>query len=211
MALAKHLTRIVLIGKLESYTYDPEKTSPGKGVIDIGKGQKARFTIWNNENGTNPHTKAADFDAAFKAGDNVFITGSDNRSYNDTKDVYYEDIQVWDFRKAEDDEAHRWVFVYVGDVVELEDGKFGLSYVDYRDKEMVFPILTSEKTALPSGLENGSRVKVKGELFSGLKMDYFGDGTYVTERNAVMVELLNTAAEVEEDKKPAAADGDMWD
>lgn len=215
--LANHMTRIVSIGKLESYTYDPEKTAPGKGVLDVGGGQKARFTIWNRTNGDNQHTKAADFKNEFSEGDLVFVTGQDNRQITDDGAIF-EDIHVWDYRAAEEDEQHRWVFVYVGDVVNLDDNGFDLKFVNYKDEEMLFPI-SLEKLKMTKGeLEEGARVKIKGEIFNGLKMDYFGDGEFVTERNAVHIEVLHSAEEVEEANKPAddsedgtTGEGGLWD
>lgn len=216
--LANHMTRIIAIGKLESYTFDPEKTAPGKGVLDIGGGQKARFTIWNRTNGDNPHTKATDFKNEYKEGDLVFVTGQDNRQITDNGAIF-EDIQTWDYRIAEEDEQHRWVFVYVGDVVNLDDNGFDLKFVNYKDEEMLFPI-SLEKLKMTKGeLEEGARVKIKGEIFNGLKMDYFGDGEFVTERNAVHIEVLHSAEEVEEATKPAddseggetGSGGGLWD
>lgn len=212
--IANHMTRIVAIGKLESYEY---KTSPfkmGKGVLDIGKGQKVRFTVFNNEQGTNPHTKAADFNEEFENGDLVFITGNDNRSYSEEKDRYYEDIMLWDYRRAEEDEQHRYVFVYIGDIKKLNEEKMILSFINYKNEEMLFDI-NIDKANKDEGIEVGARVKVKGEIFVGMKMDFYGDGEFVTERNAVTVELINTAEEVEEHNKEKEeeekTDSSLWE
>lgn len=213
MALSKHMTRIVAIGKLAKYEYKSEGVQVGKGQLDIGKGQKIQFTIWNRTTGENQHTKAADFAEEFKEGDLVFVTGSDNRSYSEEKDRYYEDIQVWDYRSADEDETFREVFVYVGDVKDLTKESFNLSFVNYKNVEMLFPIIINKETKLPDDLEEGARVKVKGQIFSGLKMDFFGDSEgYVTERTAAEVQVLHSAADVEEDNKPKEGSNDgMWD
>jgi hypothetical protein len=213
MSLAKHMTRLVLIGKLVKYDYKSEGVQVGKGQLDIGKGQKIQFTIWNRTTGENQHTKAADFAQEFKEGDLVFITGSDNRSYSEDKDRYYEDVQVWDYRAADEDEAFREVFVYVGDVKNLTKSGFDLSFVNYKNQEMLFPIITNSQTQITEPLEEGARVKVKGQIFSGMKMDFFGDSEgYVTERTGVVVETLHSAAELQEDEQ-GGNDGDsgMWD
>lgn len=217
--MANHMTRIVAIGKLESYTYDPEKTAPGKGVLDVGGGQKARFTIWNRTNGDNQHTKAADFQNEFSEGDLVFVTGQDNRQITDDGAIF-EDIHVWDYRAAEEDEQHRWVFVYVGDVMNYEEDstEFDLKFVNYKDEEMLYPITLEKLQNVKGDLEDGARIKIKGEIFNGLKMDFFGDGEFVTERRAVHIEVLNSAEEVEEANKPADDSGEetgsgtgLWD
>lgn len=210
MTISKHMTRIVCIGKLKKYEYKSEGVQVGKGQLDIGKGQTVQFTIWNRTSGENQHTKAADFEKEFKEGDLVFITGSDNRSYSEEKDRYYEDIQVWDYRAAESDEQSRWVFVYVGDVKNLTDESFDLSFVNYKNVEMLFPILLNN-TKIDGTLEEGARVKVKGQVFSGLKMDFFGDNEgYVTERTGVEVKVLHSAMEIEEESTPKENNG-MWD
>lgn len=218
MAISKHMTRIVLIGRLKSYELKTEPFTVGKGILDLGNGKQAQFTIFNSSaNAQNPHTKAEDFERDFKPksddyeGDLVFVTGQDNRSYSEAKDRHYEDVNVWDYRKAEEDEAARWVFVYIADIKELEDDKVVLSFVNYKDVETEFPI-NINKAKIDGDLEEGARIKVKGEIFSGLKLDFYGDGEYVTERNAVEVKVLHSAEEVEEDAKPAEdSDAGMWD
>jgi hypothetical protein len=210
--IAQHMTRIVAIGKLKSYEYVTTPFKMGKGQLDIGGGQNASFVLFNNdrEGATNPHTKAADFDNLYKEGDMVFLTGSDNRNYSESKETYFEGIQGWDYRAANEDEKSRYVFVYVGDVKELDEENLVLSFINYKDEEMEFPISIS-KAKMAEGIEVGDRVKVKGELFNGMKMDYYGDGEFTTERNAVQVELLNTAAEIEEDAQDTPNEEGMWD
>lgn len=208
--IAKDMTRIVAIGKLESYEYDEEKGKYGKGVLDTGKGNKVRFTIFNKDNGDNPHTKAADFAEEFKAGDLVYLTASDNRNVTEDGKTF-EGIQVWDFRVAAEDEEHRWVYVYVGTVLELNDDSMVLGVEDYKQKVTEFPILLNG-VKIPEGFEVGAKVKVKGTIFSGLKTDFFGDGEFVTERQAVVLEVLNTKEEVEADKEENEGDeSGLWD
>ena len=208
MSLSKPMTRIVAIGTLKSVEYK-ETNGMLKGSVDTGKGN-VQFVFFNaKETAQNPHTKALDFSEQFKEGDKVFITGSDSRNYNAEKDTYYESIQGWDYRKAEEDEAARWVYVYIADVKEIEDNVVTLSFINYKDEETLFP-LNIEKAKIDGELEVGTRVKAKGEIFNGLKMDFFGDGDYVTERTAVEIKVLHTAEEIEEDSKPAADDA-MWD
>lgn len=219
MALSKHMTRIVLIGKLKSYELKTEPFVVGKGVLDLGGGKTAQFTIFNSStNAQNQHTKANDFAKMFKAadpengveGDLVFVTGQDNRTYSADKDRYYENVNVWDFRAAEEDEAARWVFVYIADVKELTDEVATLSFLNYKNEETLFPI-NIDKAKIDGGeLEVGARVKVKGEIFSGMKMDFYGDGEYVTERNAVELKILHSAMEIEEENTPQEDNG-MWD
>jgi hypothetical protein len=217
MTLSKMMTRIIAIGKLESYEYKETPFVHGKGVLDVGNG-KVRFTIFNSsETAQNQHTRATDFNEQFKKDDLVFLSGQDNRSYSDEKETHYEDVNVWDFRAAEEDETHRWVFVYIGDIKELDEetGMGILSFVNYKDVEIDFHFnLMNLKGELPEDCEVGARVKMKGEIFNGLVLDYFGDGEFVTERRPVMVEVLNTAEEVEEensaDEDADAEDGAMW-
>ena len=80
---------------------------------------------------------------------------------------------------------------------------------------MLFPIIMNKDTKVTGDLEEGARVKVKGQIFSGLKMDFFGDSEgYVTERTGVVVEVLHTAAEIEEDSQgggEGSGDSAMWD
>jgi hypothetical protein len=209
--LSKHMTRIVVIGKLESYEY---KTTPfihGKGVIDTGAG-KVRFTIFNSgPNAQTPHTKATDFNEEFDAGDLVFITGQDNRSYSEEKDIYYEDVNVWDFRAATADEPHRWVFVYIADVKELNENGGVLSFMNYKDEEMLFHFNSKKLQSVPEDFEIGARVKMKGEIFNGIKMDYYGDGEFVTERHPVMVEVLHTKEEINSIDDDTSEEAGMWD
>jgi hypothetical protein len=143
-------------------------------------------------------------------GDFVFVTGQDNRTYSSEKDRYYENVNVWDFRAAEEDEKARWVFVYIADVKELTDSVATLSFLNYKDEETLFPI-NIDKAKIDGGvLEVGARVKVKGEVFSGMKMDFYGDGEFVTERNGVEFKILHSASEMEEENTPAEDSG-MWD
>lgn len=210
MSISKMMTRIVLIGKLKSYELKTEPFTVGKGVLDLGAGKTAQFTIFNSSaNAQNPHTKAADFEKEFKEGDLVFVTGQDNRTYSAEKDRHYENVNVWDYRTASEDEITRWVFVYIADIKELTQEVMTLSFLNYKDEETLFPI-NIENANIEGDLEVGARVKVKGEIFSGMKMDFYGDGEFVTERNAVEVKVLHTAEEIEEDSKPAE-DSDMWD
>lgn len=211
MAEAKHMTRRVAIGKLKSYEYKTEPYQVGKGQLDIGGGQNIQFTIWNKANGDKPHTKAADFEQEFKEGDLVFVTGSDNRSYSEAKDRYYEDIQVWDYRAAEENEIKRDVFVYVGDIKEITDEVVTIAFINYKDEEMLFPLLISDKTKITGDLEIGARIKVKGQTFNGFKMDFFGEGEYVTERNAVDIIVLHTAEELNVEGEEQQSDGSLWD
>lgn len=216
----KQMTRVVLIGELKSGEYK-EDNNMYKGSIDTGKGQ-VQFVLFNAKStASNPHTKAADFDKMFKPadadagtpGDKVFLTGTDSRNYNEEKDTYYESVQGWDFRKAEEDEQSRWVYVYVADVKAYEDNLLTLSFTNYKDEETEFPIHI-DKAKIDGEIEVGGRVKVKGTIFSGLKMDFFGDGDFVTERSAVEVKVLHTAAEIEELNKPAeeaGTDSALWD
>lgn len=212
MTISKHMTRIVAIGTLKNPEYK-EETGMMKGSVDTGKGN-IQFVFFNaKETAQNPHTRALDFSTEFKEGDKVFITGQDSRNYSDTKGIYYESIQGWDYRKAEDEEAPRWVYVYIADVKELEDGIMTLSFINYKDEETLFPI-NIEKAKIDGTLEVGARIKVKGEIFSGLKMDFYGDGDFVTERTAVEVKVLHSAMEMEEEEaKQAAGNSDdaMWD
>lgn len=212
--IANHMTRIVVIGKLESYEFNTTPFAIGKGVLVVGD-QKVRFTIFNNdrEGAANPHTKASDFERDFKPGDLIFITGNDNRSYSEAKDQYYEDVQVWDYREADEDETHRYVFVYIGDVKEIiSKDEAVLSFINYKDVEMPFPLNLEKVKEIPEDFEVGARIKVKGELFNGLKMDFYGDGEYVTERNVVSVEVLNTAEEIKEaeEEGPKQDESGLW-
>jgi hypothetical protein len=212
MALSKHMTRIVLIGRLKSYELKTEPFVVGKGVLDLGGGKTAQFTIFNSSaNAQNQHTKANDFAASFKEGDLVFVTGQDNRSYSEAKDRHYEDVNVWDFRAAEEDEAKRWVFVYIADVKEMTNNSITLSFINYKDAETLFPINIDKANIDGGELEVGARVKVKGEIFSGMKMDFYGDGEFVTERNAVEIKILHSAMEIEEEENAADSDNGMWD
>lgn len=213
MELAKQMTRIVAIGKLESYEYKTTPFAMGKGILDTGSG-KVRFTIFNSgASAQNPHTKAADFDEMFEEGDLVFITGQDNRSHDDVKDIYYEDINVWDFREATEEEPHRWVFVYIADVKELTENGGILKYINYKDEEMLFHFNSAKLANVPDDFEVGARVKMKGEIFNGMVMDFYGDGEFITERRPVMVEVINTAEEVGDDgeEEATAEDAGMWD
>lgn len=202
MALAKDMTRIVLIGKLEKYTYDEEKPNmPGKGIVDIGGGAKARFTLWNRTNGDSQHMKAEDFSKEFNEGDKVYITGQDARQQdNNDESKFYENVQVWDYRMAEEDEQKRWVYVYVGTILNMYSDNFIIGVEDYKNNVMEYPIYF-DKDKLTGNFEVGAKVKVKGTIFSGLKMDFFGDGEFVTERKAIKIEILNTKEEVEEENK----------
>lgn len=200
------MTRVVVIGTLADYKYSEEGFAKGQGNIEVpgpNGTSKIRFTIFNNEKdgATNPHTKAKDFAEQFKPGDRIYLTGQDNRSYSEEKERAYEDVMVWDYRAAEEEEISRWVFVYVGDLKVLEDNEMFISYVNYKEKETIFPVLIG-KTKLPAGLEAGDRIKVKGTVFSGLKMDFYGDGEYVTERTAVEVKVVNSKEEVEAENTP---------
>jgi hypothetical protein len=212
--IAQHMTRIVAIGKLKSYEYTTEGFKMGKGQLDVGGGQTANFVLFNKdkEGVQNPHTKAADFAELYKEGDMIFLTGSDNRNYSEAKDTYFEGIQGWDYRAASEDEQSRYVFVYVGDVKELDEENLVLSFINYKDEETEFPInISKAKDKMAEGIEVGARVKIKGEIFNGMKLDYYGDGEFTTDRNAVQVELLNTAAEIEEDKADTPDEEGMWD
>lgn len=210
--LANMMTRVVAIGTLKEYKYQTTPFTKGQGILEVtmnGQTSNVRFTIFNNdkEGAKNPHTKADDFQR-YEPGDRIYLTGQDNRSYSEAKDQYYEDIQIWDYREANDDELSRWVFVYVADLKELTDEELVLSYINYKDVEMVFPINTT-KTNLPAGLEVGDRIKVKGTIFSGFKQDYFGDGEYATERTAAEVKVVNSREEVEEDGAPKS-ESELW-
>jgi hypothetical protein len=207
--ISNMMVRAVAIGTLKEYKYSTEGFVKGQGVLEVvngGQTSNVRFTIFNNdkEDAKNPHTKALDFNTQYAAGDKIYLTGSDNRQYSAEKDIYYEDIQVWDFRAANDDEMSRWVYVYVGDVTQLDSNELEVSYLNYKQKETLFQINVT-KTHVPAGIEAGDRIKVKGTIFSGRKEDYFGDGEYVTERTAAEVKVLNTKAEIEESK--AETDG----
>lgn len=208
--VASHMTRIVIIGELDSYDMN-DAGNMGKGYLKVGDA-KVQFVIFNNdkEGAANPHTKATDFDKLYQKGDKVFITGTDARNYSEEKDQYYEGVQVWDYRKGLDNEPNRWVFVYVGDVAELEDEEAKLSFINYKDEEMIFP-LNLQGCKVEGELTVGSRIKVKGELFSGFKMDFYGDGEYVTERNVVEVKVLNSKEELEEDAAGTSEENGMWD
>ncbi len=213
MALSKQMTRIVSIGTLKEYTVDKEKPSiPGKGVLIADGGNQVRFTIFNKTNGDNQHTKAFDFAEQYKEGDKIFITGQDGRQYSEAKDTWYENVSVWDHRPAEDSEQNRSVFVYVGDVKELTDDKLILSFTNYKDEEIIYPIDIVEKTNKAAGIEVGSRVKIKGMIFSGLEMDYFGDGDYVTKRTAAEITILHTADEIKEEEGDSqkADESGLW-
>lgn len=207
--IANHMTRIVLIGTLESGELN-DKGNMYKGSLKV-KDQNIQFVIFNNDKETaqNPHTKATDFSEQYKKGDKVFITGTDARNYSAEKDTYYESVQVWDYRAADEAEVERYVFVYVGDVSEINDNETIINFINYRDETMQFP-LNMEK-AKGDSYEVGDRIKVKGELFNGMKLDFYGDGEFVTERNVVEVKRLNTLEEIEEDAKPASEEDGMWD
>lgn len=206
--LAQHMTRIVVIGELDSYDMN-KAGNMGKGYLKVGDA-KVQFVIFNNERegALNLHTKATDFSKLYNKGDKVFITGTDARNYSAEKDTYYEGIQVWDYRKAQNEEKDRWVFVYVGDVKKINENETILSFINYKDEEMIFHL--SMDKAKGDSYEVGDRIKVKGELFSGFKMDYYGDSEgYVTERIVVEAKLLNTKEQIEEDAKPNEEDN-MW-
>jgi hypothetical protein len=212
---SKPMTRIVAIGTLKTGEYK-EDNGMYKGSIDTGKGTVS-FVFFNAKaTAQNPHTRAKDFSQQFKPksedypGDKVFVTGTDSRNYSEEKDTHYESIQGWDFRAAEEDEAPRWVYVYVADVKDGDEETINLSFINYKDEETIFPINITPKTKIEGDLEEGCRVKVKGEIFSGLKMDFYGDGEYVTERTAVEVKVLHSAAEIEEFNTPSE-DNAMWD
>ena len=205
---SKQMTRIVSIGTLKNPTYN-EANGMFKGSVDTGKGS-VQFVFFNAKaDAKNPHTRALYFSQQFKEGDKVFVTGTDSRSYSAEKDTHYESVQGWDFRAATEDEAPRWVYVYVADVKDGDESTINLSFINYKDEETIFPI-NIEKAKIEGDLEEGCRVKVKGEIFNGLKMDFFGDGEYVTERTAVEVKVLHSAAEIEEFNTPAEDNG-MWD
>lgn len=214
MAEAKQMTRIVAIGKLKSYKYT-EENNMGKGQIDTENGS-VQFVIFNAKpTAANPHTKAADFENDVAEGDVIFLTGTDSRNVDEEKDAIYESIQVWDYRKAEEGETPRWVFVYVADVVDIaEDGKsLNVSFTNYKDEEVIFPILVNDDTKfIGKDVEVGARIKVKGMIKNYMKLDYFGDGDFVTERTAVEIKGLHTAEEMEpaEDVGDAGSD-EMWD
>lgn len=213
MAEAKQMTRVVCIGKLKEYKYTTEGFAIGKGTIETGKGN-VQFVIFNSgANATNQHTKAADFEKEFKEGDMIFLTGSDSRSYSEEKDTYYESIQVWDYRKAEEGEINRWVYVYVADIKELTDDLVTLSFVNYKKEEMTFPLVIDKNTKIDGELHVGARVKAKGLIFNGLKADFFGDGEFVTERTAVDIKLLHTAEELapKEGEGSNSETPGMWD
>lgn len=210
--LANMMTRVVAIGTLKEGEYK-SSSSYGvyKGIIDAGKGNNVRFTIWDRNNGDNPHTKAKDFSEQFKVGDKVYITGQDNRTYNEETDRYYEDINVWEFRSASEDEQPRWVFVYVGDLKDInEDGELVLSLINYKDEEMLYPINVSNLEK-PEGLEQNCRIKVKGTIFSGFKEDFYGDGEFVVERVGAQIIVLNSAEEVIAEQEEASEESELWD
>jgi hypothetical protein len=212
--LAQMMTRIVAIGVLKDYKYSTEGFTKGQGnltVVSGGQTSNVRFTIFNNEKegAKNPHTKALDFNNQFKPGDLVYLTGQDNRSYSEAKDQYYEDIQVWDFRAANEDEINRYVYVYVGDVKELSDSELVLSFVNYKEDEMIFPIDIT-KTNVPSGLEVGDRIKVKGTIISGFKADFYGDGEFATDRYAVEVKVVNSKDEINAENSETPNETGLW-
>ena len=210
--IANYMTRVVAIGTLKEYEVQTTPFTMGKGVITLENNAQVRFTIFNGKpDSQNPHTKADDFDRSFYEGDKVFITGQDNRNYSEQKDNYYEDVNVWDFRAAGEDETSRWVYVYIGDL-EMHKEQLCLKHINYKDDVMHFQLDDSELNLL-ADYEIGSRVKIKGEIFSGMKMDYYGDGDFVTERLVKHAELLNTPEEIEADAAEDEADpGDeAWD
>lgn len=211
MGLSKMMTRIVVIGTIKEINAIETPFTMTKGVVDVGNNNNVRFTIFNSSpNAQNPHTKATDFAEQFKVGDKVYITGQDNRSYSEAKDQYYEDVNVWDFRAADDGEQPRWVFVYIGDVKDIdENNQLILSFINYKNDEMIFPIDVS-KVKAPEGFEQGARVKVKGEIFSGFEEDFYGDGQFVTKRTAASIEVLNSAEEVAEVDLDDSPEGELW-
>lgn len=210
--ISKQMTRIVLIGTLDKYEYQTEPFTIGKGVIKVGE-TNTRFSIFNKdkEGAVNPHTKASDL-VNYPIGQRIYVTGQDNRSYSEEKEVYYEDVSGWDYREAEDEEIDRWVFVYVADIVQIDDDGMVLSYTNYKDKEMLYQITFNNKTKIPLGLDVGDRVKCKGIITNGRVEDFFGDGEFATIRTAAEIKIENTAAEIAEDaaEVPEATDGALW-
>lgn len=213
MALSKHMTRIVAIGTVKEFKADKEKpSSPGKGILNADGSNQVRFTIFNKTNGDNAHTKAFDFLDNFPENTKVYITGQDNRSYNADKDQYYENVNVWDFRIAEDEEKNRWVYVYVGDILEIDGDNLILGIKNYKDEVMNYPINISKSNVNSDDLEVGAMVKVKGTIFSGFKEDFFGDGEFVVERHAIEIKVLHSASEVaaENEDSDGVDESKLW-
>lgn len=210
--IANMMTRIVAIGTVEKIEYN-SKIGKGivKGTINCGSNNRASFTMFNGKE----DTKAKDMADNVKKGDKIYITGQDNRTYSEEKDTYYEDIMMWDWRPADAEEKSRWVFVYIGDVLSIEDSTLNLKFIDYRDNEMDFPIDISNAEFKGDNQEivkEGCRIKVKGEIFVGREEDYYGDlSEFVVKRTAAQIELLNTAEEIAADSEEGSSGKDeLW-
>jgi hypothetical protein len=209
--LANPMTRIVAIGNLKEYNFDESKpNTPGKGILIADNGNQVRFTIFNKVNGDNQHTKGIDFGKQYNVGDRIFITGQDGRQYSEKHNTWFENVSVWDYRSAEDEDLLRWVFVYVGDVKELTDDSLILTIKNFKNEDIIFPITLNEKTNKSPGIEVGARVKIKGLVFSGFKMDFYGDGDFATERTAAEIILVNTAAEVQAEESDSEDEQGLW-